>query len=1356
MFRLDKLIKRLLSLVKHYIRVLGWLGKDTQSAIQQAYQEIQDEISQRHAHKRGIDLEQYPKEQARMYRTGYWVMLLVLGLTLVLFVFQGSFEREWINPYSPSGQAALQALHPNQLSVALLGATGLPPFVIGLSVLLFLVGWFFMLQGLQTAHPSYSVPFCLVLTGQLWLLSSGVPAVQSWLPYTAGSLHFLLCWLGYRERRNRALQLAIVILHLFALSVSGYHILFQAPSRMSVMLGLSAAQFSTILMLVAYWYLLGRDALDGSVTLGQWYGFVTLRLLGGFSLTILTLVLLVAAAFPYLARGTFLVPFGVAVLLGCVALVAQWLRQRRPPGLLAVNLFLLSLLLLVIAPRAMSAYFPKGASTANLFGILSPVLLYIYTTIWSFYSSGPLFVNRANSKLPASSRLFLHMGWVLVATNCLMFFVAARDKVFAILSLQITAEAFLAVGVPFFLYLLYRSWRVVFIDKLPHFAKQAKANPGTEQSEAGEQPKPVPSVRQPSRSTPIPGVAFVMVGLVLLLSIHAVRGLSVVNFAKVAYYTATGNLALRSHHYRRAIVQYDRALQVSPKNYKPYSLKAAALQVLGKNDAALAALRTATTLESSAIDPWLQYGALLRQKNRYKEALQAYKQAEKLDPSDSFTYRNMALCYSYMGKHQAAMQNMRKALRLMPGTNEFGNTHYPAFGAILMRAQKYPKAKEVLQTALRYNPNDHLAHFDLGLLYQKPKLRNLKRAWYHLRKSHRLRPELIAPLSQLAHLTTKLMKEDPRRKARYLQVLYAAYEHSMKKSPDDSRIVSRYVETSLQHKAFEQAERLLPALRKRTQLKPLLQMLEARIAMRQKQYKKADRYLKALLERKPNDFDTLYYQGQSYHMQGRYKEAESFYDKAMALRPNYKTGLYNQIVVLRNLKKYKAAEAVALHLVKAHPGNEQGLFQLGLLQQIQKKPKQALVYYQKILTNNPNHLDAIRNTAVAYYAMRQCAKAIPYYKRYFAKATRPTRGMFAGLSECYQGQRKYGKANKVYRALAKHYPRSFYPYYMIGLNFQRMGKYKLARKNFQAALQRKPGHYSSMLNVAMGYRFERRYPQAMEATKALLKIRPNDPNAMLELAFVAKAQNNYKLAIQHVKKLLDVHPKATRGWNFLSLLYSRTKQYKKAYQASLQWLKLSPNNYYALRGITAYEMFQTRQYKRVFRRCIKFLRARQNIRHRSYLSLLYRCAWAARKQKPAQMKIAMILYKRILRYSRRPSVYVLTELAQLHGLRKQRKQQLKLLQQAVKRRPQLFLLRFDAAYQQYKNGNKALGRKKLARIYQQLRSMTPAQYKRHRHRVRSLAVLRPPYNVLRRFLHKLFQPPKPHPASKPSSHPAQR
>lgn len=1354
MFRLDKLLKRLLSLIKHYIRVLGWFGKDTQSSINQAYQEISEEVRQRHAHKRGIDMEQFPPGKVRLYRMGYWVMLGVLALTLALFVFQGAFEREWINPYSPAGQAALQALHPNQLAVALLGATGVPPFVIGLSVLLFLAGWFFMLQGLQTAHPSYSIPFCLVLTGQIWLLSSGVASLQTWLPFLAGALHLCLCWLGYTERRNRMIQLTVSILHLMTLSITGYHILLQAPSRMSVMLGLSATQFSTILMLVAYWYLLGRDALDGSVTLGQWYGFVTLRLLGGVSLTLLTLVLLGLAAVPYLIKGVFLAPFGVAVLLGCGLLLFQWLRHRKAPGLLAVNLFLLSLLLLVIAPRAMSAYFPKGARVANLFGILSPVLLYIYTTIWSFYSSGPLFVNRANSKLPADSRLFLHMGWVLVATNCLMFFVAARDKVFAILSLQITAEAFLAVGIPFFLYLLYRSWRVVLIDKVPYFAKES------------HNPEPVQDVTDASqadmvdrRKTQLPGVAFVAVGVVLLLSIHAVRGLSIVNFSKVAYHTATGNLALRANQFRKAVVRYDRALEVLPKNFKPHALRAVALQYLGKNDAALVSLRAATTLEPSAIDPWLQYGALLRQKKRYNEAIKAYKHAEKLDPSDSFTYRNMALCYSYMGQHQAAMQNMRKALRIMPGTNEFGNTHYPAFGAILMRAKKYPKALEVLQKALRFKPNDHLAHFDLGLLYQKSKLRNLRKAWYHLRKSHSLRPELIAPLSQLAYLTNVMMKEYPKRKDAYLRILFKTYETSIKKSPDDPRIVSRYVESSIHHKAFKKAEKLLPLLRKRTKVKHLLHMLEARIAMRQGHYKKADTYLKALLQQRPKDFDAVYYQGQSFHMQKRYKEAEPYYTTALKQRPTYRLALQNQTIVLRNLRKYKEAIATAKRLVKAYPESQEGLFQLGLIYQIQKQPKQSLKHYGKLLELNSKHIDALRNVAVTYYSLRRYKRAIPYYQRYFRLERKPASGMFVGFADSYKKLRLYKKSNAVHRAFAKQYPKAWYPHYMLALHYQLRGKYGKARAGFVAALQRKPTHYSSLINLAMGFRFEKKFNQAEGILARIFKMKPNDKSAMMELVFHAQAQRRYRLAIQRMNKLLKLYPRSPRAWGQLSFLYTRLKNFRQAYRSSLNWLKLSPNNYYALNDVTIYEMYTLRKVKRVFGRCLRFLRARQLVRHRRYRSLLYRCIWAARKQKPPRMKLAIALYHRLLKVTRNRSIYALTELAYLYG-KKDRKKQVQLLQLAAKNWPRLYMVQFYAAYMTHKYGNKRQGKRWLSRLALKFVRMTPAQYKRQVKIVRGVTLLRPSYKVMKRYYKNLFRPKRRvrprRPASRPASRPAPR
>lgn len=1332
MFRLDQILKQLLRIVKAVFGFLGWMGKTSDG--QKAFEEIKHEVERRRPPKHKTDASEISPEQRFLYRTGYILMLGMLVLTLVLFVFQGSFHREWINPYSPTGQMALQALHPNQLALALFGTVGIPPFVIAVSLAIFLFGWLLMFHGLQTAHPSYGVGFVAVYTGQIWFLFSGHPALQFWLPLVLGGVHLVLCSIGYFRPHHLGLQRFLYLLQSCMLLAIGVFLWFWSPSRMSLMLGLSTTQISTIILLVIYWYLLGRDALDGSVVIGQWYGFFSLRFLRGTTIAIVTLGLLLLGALPFLRQETFLLPFGIAVCVGCALLLLQWARSQKPPVLFAINLFLLSFLLLVVAPRAMSAYLAKEMPAIVWFGIFSPVMLYIYSTVWSFYSSGPLFIQNATKKLPASARMFIHIGWVLLATNCLLFFVAARDNLFTTLSVQITSEAFLIVGIPFFLYVLYRSWTWILIDRLPDFASH----------ETTKQPSHVPPIVEDLASHTeaiessrhrwyIPGYVFVGMSILLLFSVHWVRGLSFITYAKVSYHMARGNIALRQNRYGEAVTFYEKAQQIDPYQEKPYALKAVALEALGRKADALEALEHATKLRPDTVDIWLQKGALLRQKREYAKALLAYDQARQLDPSDSFIYRNIGLCYSHMGQYTQAVQYLNKALALMPGTNEFGTTHYAALGSIYIQAKQYDKAESVLLQALRLNRHDFLAHSDLSILYQKQKPPRWQQAHHHIQQAVRLRPEKIELLDQLASLTKTRIQHQPQHKATLLGILFRAYEDSLQRSPEDQRILTKYIDNTLEYQAFAQAKRVFVTLRKRPNMQPLVQIFEARIAMRQGRYQEADRHLQALLQRYPNHLQGLYFRGQLYQMTKNYTQAIALYQRVLRQHVSHEMALLNTVISYRVLGRYAQAITACRNLLHHHPKHTKGWFEMALLHQIQKRYVPALQYYHRILTEQGEHTDALRNVAVTLNITNQCQKALPYYARYFKSTTQPASIMYYSWAHCYYRLQQYEKAIPLYQRYVREEPTRWFAHYFLGLNHQMLRQYAQAIVAYRKVLSLRPNDYSTLLNLAKIYRFSGQFQDAKNTALLLLKLRPKDRHARMELVFQAQAQKQYKVAIYLLRSMLRESPKDGTLWGQLAFVLAQSRDYRQAYRVSLQWLQAEPNRDDAWSGVIVFETYQLRQYAKVSQRCQQWSQLPQREKHPRYVTILYACAWAAQQQ-PTQQAIAIQFYQRILQATQNRSTAAAIYVADLYRQQNQRPQQIHYLRLATDTWPQNILYRFHLALALQQTGMKSQANTLFQQISSALANMNAQTYAVIVSKTKGLPLTRLSFTALQQYL----------------------
>ncbi|GFO96066.1 TPR repeats containing protein [groundwater metagenome] len=133
----------------------------------------------------------------------------------------------------------------------------------------------------------------------------------------------------------------------------------------------------------------------------------------------------------------------------------------------------------------------------------------------------------------------------------------------------------------------------------------------------------------------------------------------------------------------------------------------------------------------------------------YKNAIEEFNEALRLDPGYIEVLNNLAVTYHRMGLVDEASERLREALRLRPGYLEA----HCNLGNIYASAGRYEEALLEFEAALSLNPNNALVHSSLGNVYAEQD--KLPEATREFLEAVRLDPDYLPARSSLGRLYTE-------------------------------------------------------------------------------------------------------------------------------------------------------------------------------------------------------------------------------------------------------------------------------------------------------------------------------------------------------------------------------------------------------------------------------------------------------------------------------------------------------------------------------------------------------------------------------------------------------------------------
>lgn len=144
-------------------------------------------------------------------------------------------------------------------------------------------------------------------------------------------------------------------------------------------------------------------------------------------------------------------------------------------------------------------------------------------------------------------------------------------------------------------------------------------------------------------------------------------------------------------NYNMSIQLYEQAIQMDPSNLNAHIGLSQCLRSIGRNDAALVALKSVPVDSQSAI--WYkELGSVYSASQKPRQCIEAYRKAHDLEPRDVGTINGIAVCNDLLGQHNEAQKWYNEAIALAPANDNLKSN----LALSLSLASKTNQAIEIL------------------------------------------------------------------------------------------------------------------------------------------------------------------------------------------------------------------------------------------------------------------------------------------------------------------------------------------------------------------------------------------------------------------------------------------------------------------------------------------------------------------------------------------------------------------------------------------------------------------------------------------------------------------------------------
>lgn len=625
--------------------------------------------------------------------------------------------------------------------------------------------------------------------------------------------------------------------------------------------------------------------------------------------------------------------------------------------------------------------------------------------------------------------------------------------------------------------------------------------------------------------------------------------------------------------YTNAVLQYQAAIQ----RHTDLQAKTVALSGLGdvyaalnKNTEAIDAYRQAIQLDPTQALPWNNLGNVYRRSGNNDAALNAYRQAVQIDADFVDSWDSLGDVYKALNRDDEAIEAYSRVIELEPALA----WPYHNLGDIYTRRGNYERAKTLYKQAIERHENDNdraVSWNNLGDVYATLQLDDdaieayrwaisldTDYAWpYHnLGQVYERRNEDATAINLYKDAIARHQTDADRAASwRNLGRLYHrlerhgeasdAYQNVIALTPDDYESWNNLGDVYLAMARYQEAGN---AFRQAIKLAPNFAWPYHNLGLISTDHgahQSAMELYQQAIERHTDDAA----RGVSWNKLGdthlalnNPTEAVWAYRQAIGLRPDYPWPYHSMGVINQDHGDYASALTFYRQAIERYaPGDEKG---------------QALSW------NGLGHVhEALDKTEEALEAYRQATKLDPIFAE-----------PWNSLGDIYRQQDRHTEALDAYRQAIELDAANPHPYHCLGLVHETLGDYQAAIPRFQQAIERYSAEQSQAAAVSWNhlgnaYRGLSRFEEAIEAYQQAIELDDTYVAPWNSLGRIYVEQERPQEAIDAYRQSIKLDASDARPWNSLGNIYHAQERYDAAVEAFKQAVALDSDYAWPYRSL---------------------------------------------------------------------------------------------------------------------------------------------------------------------------------------------
>lgn len=174
-----------------------------------------------------------------------------------------------------------------------------------------------------------------------------------------------------------------------------------------------------------------------------------------------------------------------------------------------------------------------------------------------------------------------------------------------------------------------------------------------------------------------------------------------------------GDIYFDKGRYQKALDNYNKALNLEPKNIDALICVGLCYRNLKEYDKAIEYYNTALEIEPDNKTALNNKGYALEMKDQIEEALEMYKKSLEVDPNYDMPLVNLTKIYIDKKDYEAAIKVYKNALKVDP----INTANWIDLGRAYRFMEKYDKAIKAYSEALRLVPSNKIAWNNIGYVY---------------------------------------------------------------------------------------------------------------------------------------------------------------------------------------------------------------------------------------------------------------------------------------------------------------------------------------------------------------------------------------------------------------------------------------------------------------------------------------------------------------------------------------------------------------------------------------------------------------------------------------------------------------